>query len=222
MGLKLCLLHFGPASPPKEFPAFSSRLPKNCCLTEKNERHTLSCYILVLNLNYNLLYLGALNYQTCTCVAIKNYVDLMSLMVSPTGLEWCLVCANGRAQLELISYCGQCTFVFVFVSVLESNVMCARHVCVLGYAAGILWLFPDGKLSLSYICLFVPFRLDHIYTSVSFSGSTHNIADPTVQQKYSSAFQGKPRLQQQLYSNPCKVSDMNHPYTMNRQTTFLK
>jgi len=38
--LKLCLLHFGPASPPKEFPAFSSRLPKNCCLTEKNMNDT--------------------------------------------------------------------------------------------------------------------------------------------------------------------------------------
>jgi len=47
-------------------------------------------------------------------------------------------------------------------------------VCVLGYAAGILRLFPDRKLSLSYIFLFVPFHLDHIYTSVSFSGSTQS------------------------------------------------
>lgn len=89
----------------------------------------------MLNLNFNMLFLGALIYKTSFakhCVTIRTYIDLMFLMVSPAGLQWSLVCANGWAQLELISYCGQCTSVFVFVSVLESNVMCARRafVCV--------------------------------------------------------------------------------------------
>lgn len=177
MGLKLCLLHFGPASPPKEFPAFSSRLPKNCSLTKKkkNERHTLSCCILVLKLNFNLLFLGARNYKTCTCVAIKNYVDLMSLMVSPTGLQWCLVCANGRAQLELISYCGQCTFVFVFVSVLESNVMCARRVCVYSamLQASCDCFLKGNSLFPTSVCLFLFVWI--IFTPLFLSQAPHTV-----------------------------------------------
>lgn len=164
----------------------------------------------MLNLNFNMFFLGALIYKTSFakhCVTIRTYIDLMFLMVSPAGLQWSLVCANGWAQLELISYCGQCTSVFVFVSVLESNVMCARRafVCVctrLCCRHPVTFLTGNSLFPTSF-CLFLFVRI--IFTPLFLSQAPHTIL-----------------LIHQYSNNTAVFSKVNHTYTSSFTVSHVK
>lgn len=116
----------------------------------------------MLNLNFNMLFSGALIYKTSFanhCVTIKNYIDLMLLMHGFSRWRTVIFGRRKWAQLEFIRFCGQRTCVFVFVSVLESNVMCVRHACVCVYSvmlqASCDCFLTGNSLFPTSVCLFL-------------------------------------------------------------------